>query len=196
MKHLVICLIATFILTACQQAPPPVVQTSSKVGSIQKQYDGAIDAFRRVVAFDGGDVETRFRAAKQSYEQGKIKAESASHLIKRIDDSAKQVLAEWESELKNYSDQARQQDSKTRLDAARKDHEETIKELREAQAAMQPVLSQMNDLVLYLRHRLNEVALRGVPAAADKIDRDVAEYLESLNKAIDRADGFLKKLDQ
>lgn len=195
MKHLLLCLLTVFALTACQQGPPATVQTSSKISSIQKQYGGALDAFRRVVTFDGGDIETRYRAVQQSYEQGKIKAESANHLIKRIDDSAKQVLAEWESELKNYSDEVRRKDSKARLDAARKDHEKTIVDLREAQAAMQPVLEQMRDLTLYLRHRLNEVALRGVPALADEIDDDVEQYLESLNKSIDRANGFLQKLD-
>ncbi len=196
MKHLLVCTLAVFVLSACQHAPPPTVQTSSKVGSIQKQYDGALDAFRKVVAFDGGDIEKRYRAAKQSYERGAIKAESANHLIRRIDDSAKQVLAEWESEIKDYSDRARQQDSRARLDAARAHHEKTMSELREAQSAMQPVLTQMRDLVLYLRHRLNEIALRGVPARANEVESDVAEYLESIDKAIERADSFLENLDQ
>jgi hypothetical protein len=59
---------------------------------------------------------------------------------------------------------------------------------------MDPVLRQLNDYVLYLKHNLNAQAIASLKGEAASIQNEISRLIEQMNKSIARADEFVKTL--
>ena len=59
---------------------------------------------------------------------------------------------------------------------------------------MEPVLTNLRDYVLYLKHNLNAQAIGALRAEVRDIEMDVNTLIADMNKSIREADEFLKTL--
>lgn len=196
-------LLACTLLCACQQSPrsasidaEPAVVFTSKSQTFKAPLAGAIEEFRRVVEFDGGDQEQAYRDADAALTRGRAAAGQALMQIDRIDQAAQNLFAAWQSELGGYADPARQAESAQQLAAARDQHERSVTQMREAHRAIEPVLTAMHDLTLALRHRLYARALGEVAERDDRIRENIAEQIARVQRAIDEAEAKLDSLDR
>ena len=57
---------------------------------------------------------------------------------------------------------------------------------------MKPVLQQLKDYVLYLKHNLNAQAIGALKQEADDIEVEVEKLIKDINTSIKEADAFLK----
>jgi hypothetical protein len=60
---------------------------------------------------------------------------------------------------------------------------------------MEPVLTQMKDYVLYLKHNLNAVAIGSLKTEADSISAEVNRLISEMNRSIQQTESFVKELE-
>ncbi|MEZ5544006.1 MAG: DUF2959 family protein, partial [Lysobacteraceae bacterium] len=70
----------------------------------QEAYVDALDAFRAVVAFDGGDLERTYNRLKGKAEGARAQATTLGSRIDAVDSVATALFKEWEKELAQYRD--------------------------------------------------------------------------------------------
>ena len=68
--------------------------------------------------------------------------------------------------------------------------------LKRAEHSMEPVLGQLRDHVLYLKHNLNAQAIASIKGEAANIQGEISRLLGEMNASIAQADEFIKSMPQ
>jgi hypothetical protein len=66
--------------------------------------------------------------------------------------------------------------------------------VRTAESSMAPVLAQLNDHVLYLKHNLNAAAIGSLKGEAGSIQTQIEQLIQRRNASIAEADAFIKSM--
>jgi hypothetical protein len=67
--------------------------------------------------------------------------------------------------------------------------------MTQAEARMEPVLRQLRDYVLYLKHNLNARAVGALQREADGIEIEVQSLIAAIAQSVREADDFLKNFE-
>jgi len=161
---------------------------------VAEQFQDALDRLRAVYGSSGSELERRYDDLRREYETSERKAESLRDRIRRAERVASDLFYEWESELATMHNASLKRSSREKLDRTRKRWEGLQAAMARSERSMEPVLLQLRDQVLFLKHNLNAQALGALEAEARTIDRDVASLVTSMQRAISEADAFLSTL--
>lgn len=156
-----------------------------------EQFQSALDSFREVVQFDGGDLERKYEKLNAEYERSEAKAEEVSNRIDSVEKVANDLFNEWEDELGEYSNPNLRRSSERLLRETRGRYSDMMRAMRRAEDKMPPVLAQLKDQVLYLKHNLNAQAIGSLQGVADELEIDVDALLKELQKSIAEANEFI-----
>ena len=69
-----------------------------------------------------------------------------------------------------------------------------IKAMRKSEQKMDPVLSALNDNVLYLKHNLNAKAVAQLQVEFKDIENDIEALIAEMRKAIDSSNAFIESM--
>lgn len=158
----------------------------------KEQFETALEKFRSVVNFDGGNLEKVYNGLSRELERSEDKAAEVSERIDSIEDVAKALFREWEQELGQFSSASLRQQSERQLRETRARYDDMITVMRRAEARIQPVLSPFRDQVLFLKHNLNAQAIASLQGEVGVIEADVASLIADLERAIAAADDFIQ----
>jgi hypothetical protein len=159
-----------------------------------EQFQSALESFREVVAFDGGELERKYDKLKAEYDRSKAKAQEVTDRINSVEKVADDLFDEWEDELEQYSNQDLRGSSERLLRDTRSRYSEMMKAMRRAESKMPPVLAQLNDQVLFLKHNLNAQAIGSIRGVAGELELDVNALLKELQKSIAEANEFIAEM--
>src|SRR5690606_27180419 len=70
----------------------------------KEQFQSALDQYRSVISFDGGNLEEVYDRLNGSYERSVSRAQAVSDRINAVQRVADDLFAEWEAELDEYAD--------------------------------------------------------------------------------------------
>lgn len=160
----------------------------------EKQFASALDQFKSVVAVDGGNLETVYKKLNSEYEDSKSAAEDIRNRIDGIESVAKALFDEWEDELKQYSSRELRNESQRKLKVTKNKYQQLITAMRKTESRLDPVLTAMNDQVLYLKHNLNARAIQSLKQEVVKIDKDVDVLLAAIRASVAEADAFIREM--
>lgn len=160
-----------------------------------EQFTSALDQFRSVVAFDGGDLEDLYDDLNSEYERSVSRAEAVSERIDEVESVAGALFQEWEEELGEYSRADMRRESQAMLNDTRKRYKQMMAAMRRAERTMEPVLEAFQDQVLYLKHNLNARAIGSLRNELAGIERDTDRLVKEMQKAIAEADTFIKSME-
>jgi hypothetical protein len=163
--------------------------------SASEQFASALDQFRSVVDFDGGDLEEIYDRLSREYERSAARAEEVSERIDSVEDVAGDLFGEWEDELEEYSRADMRRDSAALLKDTRNRYGQLMAARRRAERTMEPVLEAFQDQVLALKHNLNARAIGSLRNELDSIERDTAKLIAEMQKAIAEADAFIQSMN-
>jgi hypothetical protein len=163
--------------------------------SASEQFASALDQFRSVVDFDGGDLEEIYDRLSREYERSAARAEEVSERIDSVEDVAGDLFGEWEDELEEYSRADMRRDSAALLKDTRNRYGQLMTAMRRAERTMEPVLEAFQDQVLALKHNLNARAIGSLRNELDSIERDTAKLIAEMQKAIAEADAFIQSMN-
>lgn len=162
----------------------------------QEQFASALEQYRAVISFNGGELEELYDRLNAEYEDSEAAAEEVSDRIEKVEDVAEALFAEWEEELNLYTSTSLRRQSERQLNETRSRYKSLIRAMKRAEARMQPVLSALQDNVLFLKHNLNARAIGALKGELDGIRQDVDLMIKEMTTAIQESDRFIADMKQ
>ena len=167
-------------------------QESQETG--QQQFENALQQFRYVVNFDGGELETLYNKLNDEYEASINATETIHDRIDSVESVAEALFDEWTTELTLYTNANLRRDSARQLANTKRRYERLMAAMRRTEKTIEPVLASLQDNVLYLKHNLNSRAIASLKGELATVDADVGELIKAMQNAIDESRAFLKDL--
>lgn len=160
----------------------------------KEQFASALDQFIAVTNYDGGDLEKQYKKLKAEYEDSEDKAEDVADRIASVERVAKDLFAEWQQELGQYTSREMRRSSEQQLRDTKARYNTLIKTMKRAQSKITPVLNAFRDRVLFLKHNLNARAIASLKTQRDQVKSDITALIKDMNKSIEEADRFIKDM--
>ncbi|OFE13216.1 DNA repair protein [Pseudohongiella acticola] len=206
LRHVILCLLV-LTLPACQSAyygamerfgiekrdilVDRVEEAQDAQEDGQEQFVNALEQFRSVVDFDGGELETVYNRLDSEFERSEAAADRIRDRIQAVETVADDLFDEWDDELDLYTNQSLRRDSEQQLRETRERYARLITAMHRAEESLDPVLDNLRDNVLYLRHNLNSRAVASIRGELDVINADVDELVEAMQLAIAESERFI-----
>ncbi|WP_216638452.1 DUF2959 domain-containing protein [Endozoicomonas arenosclerae] len=162
----------------------------------QEQFRSALDQFRSVVSFNGGDLEALYDQLNTEYEDSVASAEEVRSRIQGVKDVSEALFEEWEEELDLYSSASLRRSSQQKLSDTRRQYKRMLASMEQSEKRMQPVLNAFQDQVLYLKHNLNAQAISALKGEFGSIKSDIDRLLRDMQRSIDESRKFVATLKQ
>ena len=201
-----------FILTGCQKA---YYKTMEKFGyhkrdllvsrvqdardaqeQAKEQFKTALEKFTDVVNFQGGELKEKYEQLNKEYETSQSKAQTVRKRINSVENVADALFDEWESELKQYTNDKLRRASEQKLQQTKQKYAQLISAMKRAESKIEPVLSAFHDQVLFLKHNLNAQAIASLQDELTSVETDIASLIKEMETSIAEADEFIKAITQ
>jgi hypothetical protein len=158
-------------------------------------FKDALTRVKELTGFHGGELENVYRQLKDDYEDCEQRAEVIDDRISSVEQIAADLFAEWETEIGQISNASFRANSRQSLARTLDRYNQLHKAMVRARSRMDPVLSRLNDYVLYLKHNLNAQAVGALGVEMGRIEADVDALVRDIERSIQAADSFLKDFD-
>ena len=173
-----------------------VEDTRDAQDEAQEQFLNALDQFRSVVNFEGGELEAAYSKLQKEYDRSEAAAEAVRDYIRKVEHVAQALFDEWEEELGQYSSQNLRAESARALAETQTRYKQLRASLKRAESRMQPVLSALLDNTLYLKHNLNARAIGSLKGEFAGIKADIDRLVADMQRSIQQSDQFIKDMKQ
>ena len=160
----------------------------------QEQFKSALEQFKSVINFDGGDLEVTYDQLNDEYEASVDTADEIHERIDSVKNVADALFDEWQEELEQYSNASLRRDSERQLKDTRRRYSKVLGAMRRAEKAIDPVLASLKDNTLYLKHNLNARAIASLKNELGTVDNDVNALLTAMQQAINESNAFIDEL--
>lgn len=160
----------------------------------QKEFKDALTRLKELYGFKGGELESVYEKVKSSYDRCDEEAKQVATRIENMEDLAKSMFSEWEKEIQQYSNPALATTSREQLRLTKERYVQLSRTVRDAESSMKPVLGQLKDNVLFLKHNLNASAIGSLQGEASGIQKQIEQLLTQMNTSIAASDAFIKTL--
>jgi hypothetical protein len=162
----------------------------------KEQFKTTLQRFQELTAFQGGELESRYKKLSSEYERAKARADEVSERIVAVDSVAQDMFKEWQDELSQYQNADMRRSSEKQLRATKDRYGELISAMRQAESKMPPVLSAFHDQVLFLKHNLNAQAIASLQGTVGEINDDVAVLIKEMEASIAEANKFMSEVNK
>ena len=157
----------------------------------KKDIQSTLDQFGKVVAYQGGDLETTYKKLSS-----KDSAETVRTRIENVESVADALFSEWTTELGQYSSADLRRKSEAKLIQTRTRYNSMLAAMKRAEQRIDPVLKPLRDQVLYLKHNLNARALAAIKGELVKVDAQIDHLVKDMNRSIAEADRFIQSMEK
>jgi DNA repair exonuclease SbcCD ATPase subunit len=171
-----------------------VVAARDEQKEASEQFKDALTQLKELYGFSGGNLEKAYNGLQSEYDDCAAKAEDVHKRIREVETVANDLFSEWEKEIREISTPTLADSSRRQLQATRERYNSLHDALKDAERSMTPVLTQLHDQVLYLKHNLNAQAIASLKGEAMSIQTDISKLIAQMNAAIAKADEFVKTL--
>ena len=161
----------------------------------KEEITDALEAFGKVVSYDGGDLQTQYDRLSDQLEDSEAAAADVKQRVRDVDSVGEALFKEWKSELAKYSSADLRSRSEQQMKKTRARYDEMIRAMKRAESRLDPALQPMRDQVLFLKHNLNARAVAGLKGEVAKIDAQVDQLVTELNRSIAEANRFMSDLE-
>jgi len=162
----------------------------------KEEFKSALEQFQALFGKDDSDLQQEYDALNSAYKDSRAAADRVHERINAVESVSAALFDEWEDELELYSNAELRQDSARKLRVTRQDYEQLLKAMRSAEARMAPVLSVLQDQVLYLKHNLNARAIDRLQGELRTVEEDVARLVREMEQAIAQSEEFIRQMER
>jgi len=160
-----------------------------------EEFKDALTRIKELTGFHGGELENVYLQLKDDYEDCERRAGIIDDRIGNVEQIAADLFAEWETEIGQMSNASFRASSRRSLTQTRGRYQQLHRAMVQARGRMDPVLSRLNDYVLYLKHNLNARAVGALGAEMGRIEADVDMLIRDIERSIQAADIFLEDFE-
>jgi hypothetical protein len=172
------------------------------VQKAQKEQEQASEEFKDVLTrikeiygFDGGDLEKAYKKLKADYDDCESRAEAVRKRIANVEQIAADLFKEWEGEIAQINNPEFRASSSASLRETQQRYDRLHDVMVQAESRLNPVLQQVQDYVLYLKHNLNAQAIGALRQEVDSIEVEVEALIRYMQRSIQEADAFLEDFE-
>lgn len=158
------------------------------------QFLTAMEQFKRVVNFKGGDLEAEYKNLSATLQKSEAKADDVRDRIRSVEDVSEALFIEWRSEIKQYSSDSLRQSSQRKYDTTKGKYEGLIGAMKKAESKLEPALVPLRDQVLFMKHNLNAKAIAGLGDELVSVQANVDTLVRDIEAAVNQADAFIESL--
>ena len=160
----------------------------------KQQFLTAMEQFRSVVNFKGGDLEIEYKKLNTTLQESETEAEAVRDRISAVEDVSDALFKEWRAELKQYSSATLRKSSQQKYDITKAKYKKLIESMHKAESKLEPVLVPLRDQVLFMKHNLNAKAIAGLSNELTGVQANVDSLVRDMDIAIAQADKFIAEL--
>jgi ElaB/YqjD/DUF883 family membrane-anchored ribosome-binding protein len=160
----------------------------------KEEITDALAEFRKVVNFDGGELEARYKSLAAQLEDSEDAANAVHKRIRDVEDVAEALFREWRDELAQYSNVELRAKSEQQLRQTRARYDQMIGAMKRAEGRLEPALRPLRDQVLFLKHNLNAQAIAGLKGEVVQVDAQVNQLIAEIDRATAEANRFIAGL--
>lgn len=161
-----------------------------------EQFKNALEQYKSVVAFDGGELESLYNKLNDEYESSVDAADNIRNRIDKVESVAEALFVEWQEELEQFTNQNFRRESERQLKATQRRYKSLLTAMRKAEKSLDPVLDTLRDNTLFLKHNLNARAISSLKGELGTITSNVSTLITAMEKAIQESDSFIKQLKE
>lgn len=156
-----------------------------------EDFKDALQKLKALYNIERGPFDEAYEDLNSSYQDAKKQAADVSQSIKKVETVAGDLFLEWEKEINEINTNELKVASAQSLNQTKKRYAEMIVVLKASEKRIAPILSKLKDHVLYLKHKLNAKAISGLQGESMRIQVQIEQLIEDINKAIKAADQFI-----
>lgn len=201
---------AALLLASCQSA---YYQTMEKFGyhkrdiltsrvqdardsqeQAKEQFRSALEEFTAVLGVEGGELQKKYDKLNAAFQRSENKAEEVRDRFASVEKVSKALFAEWEAELRQYTNVDLRRASERKLTQTRQQYGQLIGAMKKAESRIEPVLSAFRDQVLFLKHNLNAQAVASLKGELGKVETNVGRLIQEMEASIGEADAFIQAM--
>lgn len=160
-----------------------------------EQYKDALDKLKKLYKIENGKFDSAYEKLSDSYEDAKKQSAEVSSSIQKVETIAGDLFLEWEGEIKEISTPELKVRSVQSLNQTKKKYSEMIQVLKAAEKQIPPVLEKLHDHVLYIKHKLNAVAIGALQGESGRIQMQIEKLMADMDRAVKAADQFIKETE-
>lgn len=159
-----------------------------------EEFKSALEKFKAVANFDGGDLEKMFNKLNAAYEDSEEAANTVSERVDNVVSATNTLLTEWREELEQYHDASIKTRAQGQFDETRNQADKLIAAMRNAEQKTKPVLGAFKDQVLFVKHNLNMQAVSSLREETKIIEQDVSALIAEMEASIAEAETFIQSM--
>jgi len=157
-----------------------------------EQFKDALTQIKELYGFEGGDLEDFYIRLRDNYEDCEERAQAVEKRIAKVEQIATDLFSEWENELNQMKNETFKAKSRKSLLETKNRYARLNAAMTKTKQSMEPVLVNLRDYVLFLKHNLNAQAIGALQAEVRDIELEVETLIADMNKSIHEADEFLR----
>ena len=162
----------------------------------KKQFATALEQFKSVVNFDGGNLEAMYNKLNKEYERSEAQAGQVKSKVASVKNVAAALFGEWKGEIAEIKgDPTLQRKSQELYDRTQQSYGEMISRMDAAAGTMDPVLTKFKNRVLFIKHNLNAQAVASLKGTELELGGDIERLIREMNASIKEADDFIRELE-
>jgi hypothetical protein len=171
-----------------------VEDTKESQQESQQEFQSALEGLTVLIDFKGGELEETYNALNDDYQASLKAANEVSANIDKVEEVAEALFDEWDDELDEYKSASLKRQSSQKLVETQRQFSTLLRSMRSAESKMAPVLSSLNDNVLYLKHNLNAQAVSAIKGEFTNLKRDIQQLMNDMNKSIAESNKFIEQM--
>jgi len=160
----------------------------------KEQFQTALEKFSAVVKVPAGELQAKYNQLKNELDRSEVRAVAVSSRIADVENVAKALFKEWQSELDQYTNKDLRRSSEQKLKATQSRYNQLIGAMKQAERKIVPVLAAFRDQVLFLKHNLNAQAIASLQGELVSIESNVASLIKEMDASIDEANKFITSM--
>lgn len=163
----------------------------------KQQFASALDEFKSVVSFNGGDLEAEYDKLNKQYEACADQADAVNSKITAVKHVSEALFDEWKGEIAQMgADPDLKAQSQQLYDKTNQSYQQMITKMDAAAASMQPPLTHFHNRVLFLKANLNAEAIASLGGTETELGGDVSNLITQMQASIDEADKFIAQVQE
>jgi hypothetical protein len=158
----------------------------------KEQFASALEQFKSVVNFQGGNLEKMYNKLNGAYEDSESQANAVKEKITGVKRVADALFTEWSGEIAEIKDDPQLQQSSQKLyNQTRTNYSQMIQRMDQAAATMDPVLQRFKNRVIFIKSNLNAQAIASLAGTEVELGADIERLIKEMEASIAEADKFI-----
>ncbi len=172
-----------------------VKKASAEQTEAKEQFTSALEQFKSVVNFDGGDLEKMYNKLNKEYEACASQADDVRGRIASVRNVGTAMFTEWKGEINEINDANLKGKSQGLYDKTEESYNGLLARMDTAAGAMDPVLTSFKDRVLFIKSNLNAQAIASLKGTEMELGQEIDSLIKQMEASIAEADKFIKEIN-